>query len=379
MSLGLVKLVSDFPEIPTIDPVLELIIKKVAVCERLSRDDCLALEESKDFHAVCRLADAARYRLHGDRATYINNAHIDYTNICVSRCKFCAFSRRENDEDAYVLTAEEIVGRVPEGVDEIHIVGGVNPSLHMDYFVDVLQALRDYFPDATLKAFTAVELKALADRESRDIESVLIELKEAGLGMLPGGGAEIFDSEIRGKTCPNKATAEEWLDVHRIAHRLGIPTNSTMLHGHIESPEHRVDHLLKLRELQDETGGFVAHIPLPYLHGNNELKDIAALPNGVLDIKQVAMARLILDNVPHIKAYWRAMGIRSAQLGLRAGADDLDGTVGREDIMHDAGSDAPRALTRDRMETIIKEAGLRPYRRDAFHNPLEEAKVDGRA
>ena len=359
-------------QISLVDPALDRIAAKVREGARLSHEDGLALEESRDIHTVCQLANEIKQRLHGNRVGYIVNAHIDYTNVCISGCRFCAFGHDKSDPDAYTLSADKVVSRIPDDVDEIHVVGGVNPDLGLQYFLDLLSALRSKFPSATLKAFTAVEIHALASREAMTVSEVIDKLKEAGLGMMPGGGAEIFDEKIRKRICPGKITSDEWLDVHRIAHGKGIPTNCTMLYGHIEKAEHRIDHLLRLRELQDETGRFVAYIPLPYLKGANELASDAGPPDGTLDIRQVAIARMLLDNIPHIKAYWRALGIRMAQAALLAGADDLDGTIEKEDIMHVAGSDAPRSLTSGEIERIISKAGLEPYRRDSFHNPVME-------
>jgi len=364
--------VTDIANMIVSDPALDRVIGKVADGERLLREDGLLLEKTRDLHTVWMLGDSRRSQMHGNRAGYIINAHIDYTNICTSGCRFCAFGRRPGAEGGFVVTPEEAVERVPDGVDEIHLVGGLNPDLSLDYFIRLLSALREAYPQATLKAFTAVELRALADREKMEVKQLLLELKEAGLGMIPGGGAEIFDEETRRSICPNKADAEEWLEIHRAAHELGIPSNSTMLYGHVEKAEHRVDHLLRLRKLQDETGGFVAHVPLPYLRGANELATVAGPPDGSLDLRQVALARLLLDNVPHVKAYWRALGVRMAQAALRAGADDLDGSIAREDVMHEAGSDAPRSLTADRLERLISGAGLEPYRRDSMHRPIKE-------
>jgi len=348
--------------------MLDQVIEKIRAGERLSGQDGLVLEKTPDLHTVCILANHVRTNMHGKRTGYIVNAHVDYTNICVSRCEFCAYHRTSDDPDAYVLSSEEAVNRVEvNNVDEIHIIGGVNPDLDMDYFLSLLAAFRNAFPKSVIKAFTAVEIHALAKREKLEVETILRQLKLSGLGMIPGGGAEIFDEDIRTKICPGKATADEWLEVHRIAHKLGIPSNTTMLHGHIESSEHRINHLIRLRKLQDETNGVVAHIPLPYLHGNNKLSRAASPPDGTLDIRQIAIARLMLDNIPHIKAYWRALGIRLAQLALVSGADDMDGTIGQEDVMHEAGSAAPRRMTAGRMEHIIEESGLVPFRRNAFH------------
>ncbi len=363
---------SCFDEINVTEPSLKPVLEKVSRGERLSRNDGLALEHSDDLHAICGLADCVRKRMHGSRVGYIVNVHVDYTNICSSGCRFCAFGRSDKDDDSYLLNSNDITVRIPEGVDEIHIVGGINPDLKLGFFTGLLSDLRDKFPDAVLKTFSAVEIQGLARRENLSISEVLKSLKDAGLGMIPGGGAEILDPEIRSEICPDKATADEYIDVHRKAHELGIPSNTTMLYGHIEAPEHRIDHLLRLRDLQDETNGIIAHIPLPYLHGANELSERAHPQSGILDLKVMAISRLLLDNVPHIKSYWRALGIRMAQVALRAGADDMDGTIGQEEIMHEAGSDAPRSLGPDHLEQIIKDAGLEPYRRDALHRPIEE-------
>lgn len=361
-----------FPEIEIRDNSLETIVAKVMEGVRLTFEDGMLLETTPDFHLVCSLADIVRKRLHGKRTGYILNVHIDYTNVCVSRCAFCAFFRNPDDPGAYVLSPEQALDRVPSDVDEIHIVGGINPDLDLTYYRDLIGTLHAEFPDAAIKALTAVEIKALSDRENLTVSELLSILKLTGLSMLPGGGAEIFYPAVREKICPVKATADEWLDIHRTAHSLGISTNSTMLHGHIEKPGHRIDHLLRLRQLQDETSGIIAHIPLPYLPSSNSLSGAATHRNGLLDLRQVAIARLMLDNIPHIKAYWRALGLRLAQVALNAGADDIDGTVGREDVMHEAGSIAPRSIDHDHIMTIITNAGLEPFRRDAFHNPARE-------
>jgi len=353
------------------DPRLVPILDKVANNVRLGRDDGFLLDRSFDFHSVIQLADCVRERMFGEKVGYIVNAHLNYTNVCVSRCSFCAYWKSRGSKDSYTLRPDEVVERIPDGVDEIHIVGGVNPDLDLNYHVALLKTLKKAFPDAVLKAFTAVEIHALAEREKLEVGDVLSNLKDAGLEMLPGGGAEIFSDEIREKICPVKVSADEWLEVHRIAHGLGLKSNSTMLHGHIEGAKDRIDHLLRLRDLQDETGGIIAHIPLPYLPGANELAARAPALSGLMDIRQVAIARLMLDNVQNIKAYWRVLGTRLAQVCLKAGANDLDGTIGREDIMHEAGSDAPRCLSATGMEKIIREAGFEPFQRDSFHIPFE--------
>jgi aminodeoxyfutalosine synthase len=367
--------VTRFEEISTLDTALEPVFGKISDGQRLSFEDGLVLEHSDDLSAIAMAADCVRERMQGNRAGFISNVHIDYTNICISRCKFCAYWRNGDSDDAYELSPDEAVERVPDDVQEIHMVGGLNPNLSLGYFIELLATLRDNFPKATLKAFTAVEIHALCQRLNLDPEDVLRKFKNSGLGMLPGGGAEIFNDEIRREICPNKASADGWLDIHRIAHGLGIPSNTTMLYGHIEKPGHRIEHLIRLRILQDKTRGIVAHIPLPYLRGGNELARDAHPVDGSLDIRQIAIARLMLDNIPHIKAYWRALGVRLAQVGLRAGADDIDGTVSREDIMHEAGSEAPRGLSLLKLKQIIKGAGLEPYRRNSFHEVIEEVSV----
>jgi aminodeoxyfutalosine synthase len=356
-------------EITSSDPDLRDIIRKVADGERLNFSDGLALEKSPDFHAVCQLADRVRERMNGSCAGYIVNSHLDYTNICVSRCRFCGFATDPDSPDAYCVSPSDAISMVASDSDEIHIIGGINPSLPLGYFIDLISAFHTAFPMATVKAFSAVEIVALAERQKIDISSILSAMKQAGLGMLPGGGAEIFSDNVRNQICPGKATAEQWMEVHRTAHRLGIPSNSTMLYGHIESAEDRVDHLMLLRDLQNETGGFIAHIPLPYLPVRSSDSPVGR-STGLMDLRQIALARLMLDNVPHIKAYWRALGVKTAQVALRAGADDLDGTVYREKVMESAGSGAPTFLTPEQMEQIIRHAGLEPYHRDSFHKPL---------
>jgi aminodeoxyfutalosine synthase len=352
------------------DPALQQVIEKIDKGERLAFEDGLILDSSPDFHSVCQIADKVRELLNGNRAGYIVNSHLDYTNICTSRCRFCGFGKNTGDVDAYLIDPSDAPGLIPSGVDEIHIIGGINPSLPIAYFIDLVSTLHKHHPRATIKAFSAVEIVALAEREKRAVVDILTQLKSEGLGMLPGGGAEIFSENVRGQICPSKATAEQWLDVHRTAHRLGIPSNSTMLYGHMETAEDRVEHLIRLRALQDETGGFVAHIPLPYLPITSADFQ-ATLSTGLMDLHQIALARLMLDNVKHVKSYWRALGVKTATVALRAGADDLDGTVYREKVMESAGSDAPAWLEPSEMERLILQAGLRPYRRDSFHRLLE--------
>ncbi|HEX9745172.1 MAG TPA: CofH family radical SAM protein [bacterium] len=354
------------------DRSLDPIAEKVRNGDRLNFEDGLKIENTPDIHTVMALADCVREIKNGNRVGYILNTHIDYTNICSATCKFCAFYRRPGDPDAYVLSPGEVLERIGEWADEIHLIGGINPQIDLDYYLETIKLIRDKFPDATIKALTAVEYFALARREKMTVEDLLTEFKNAGLGMLPGGGAEIFHPDVRKKILVGKADADEWLDVHRTAHKLGIASNCTMLHGHIEGPEHRVDHLMRLRNLQDETGGFIAHVILPYLHGSNDLNKVSAPPDGINDIRQIALARLILDNIQHIKSYWRVLGPKLAQIGLRAGADDLDGTIVYEEVMLRAGIDAPLQMGPEQLEDMIREVGLEPFRRNSLHRPIEE-------
>jgi aminodeoxyfutalosine synthase len=355
-------------EIRTSDRKLEGVVSKVENGERLSFDDGLVLEATRDFHALVSLAHSVRLRKHSLDTGYIVNAHLDYTNICISKCRFCVYGVDRSDSGAFLIDPSSAPSLVPPDVDEIHVIGGIDPSLSLDYFVELVKSLHHANPRAVIKAFTAVEIFALAQREHRDPVEILSILKEAGLGMLPGGGAEIFAEEIRKQCCPSKASADDWLSIHRAAHRLGIPSNSTMLYGYIEKPEHRIAHLVRLRELQDKTGGFIAHVPLPYI------KPGSAIRNGVLDLRQTAIARLMLDNFPHIKIYWKALGLKVAQVGLLCGADDIDGTIVMEKVMTSSGSDSPQKLSSDELRRIITAAGLKPIRRDAFHKPMEDVK-----
>jgi aminodeoxyfutalosine synthase len=352
-------------EIATLDRRLENVISTVENGERLSFEDGMVLETTRDFHGLVSLAHSARLRKRSIDTGYIVNAHLDYTNICISKCRFCVYGVDRSDSGAFLIDPSSAPSLVPPDVDEIHVIGGIDPSLPLNYFIELVTSLHRANPGAVIKAFTAVEIFALAQREHRDPVEILSHLKDAGLGMLPGGGAEIFADEYRKQCCPSKASADDWLSIHRAAHKLGIMSNSTMLYGYIEKPEHRIDHLIRLRELQDETGGFIAHVPLPYIQPG------AAFKNGVLDLRQTALARLMLDNFPHIKIYWKAVGLKVAQVGLLSGADDLDGTINREKVMTSSGSDSPQSISADELRRIIVAAGLKPVRRDAFHKPLE--------
>jgi aminodeoxyfutalosine synthase len=363
------------------DAALEPIAAKVLARERLSFEDGVTLYNSHDLLATGYLANYVRERLHGN-ATFFNvNRHINPTNVCVASCKLCAFGRKPDAEGAYTMALEEAFRRAGEGwteaVTEFHIVGGLHPDLPFEYYLDLLRGLKERFPSVHLKAFTAVEIGYYAHMTRLSVREVLERMKDAGLGSLPGGGAEIFAPAVRRVICDHKIGAYTWLKVHRIAHELGLHSNATMLYGHIESAEDRVDHLLQLRGLQDQTRGFQTFIPLAFHPAHTELGKLVAHDEttGFMDLKNVAVARLLLDNFPHIKAYWIMMTPRVAQVALRFGADDLDGTVVEEKIYHDAGASTPQALTRRDIVRLIRDAGREPIERDTLYRPVTRTET----
>jgi aminodeoxyfutalosine synthase len=341
--------------------------------ERLTREDGLALYACPDVLALGRLADAVARRMHGRYVYYVRNGHVNYSNYCTLSCAFCSFYRRKGKDrrpGGYEMSLEQIFAEAERihatGATELHVVGGLHPDFPFSYYTDMLRGLRSRFPTLGLKCFSAIEIYHLAGLAKRSPAETLAELKAAGLDTLPGGGAEILDDAIRERICKGKETSAEWLELHRQAHRAGIRSNATMLHGHYETPAHRVEHLLKLRELQDETRGFLAFIPLSYHPEGNALK-VDRAPSGLAELREFAVARLMLDNVPHIKAYWVTTGLGIAQLALRFGATDLDGTVLKERIYHMAGSQAPQGLTVAELEGRIREAGCEPVERDHLY------------
>ena len=366
---------------------LSSIRDKVLAGERLSYEDGLALLACPDITAVGALAHHVRCRLHGDAAFYVVNRQINYTNVCVNGCTFCAFRRdSEEQEGAFRLSREDILDRLraadatPLHLDELHIVGGCHPDLPLSWFEDVLRAARELDPALPIKAFTPVEIEHFSRLEGISTREVLTRLKAAGLVMMPGGGAEIFDEELRARLCPHKATSEAWLRISGEAHELGILTNCTMLFGHLETPAMRVDHLCRLREQQDKSGGFTCFIPLPFLTENSKLKlpeEKLGPVRGIDQLRTVAVSRLMLDNIPNIKAYWIMMGTKLAQTALWYGADDLDGTVVEEHIGHMAGAGSAQGLTLKELEFMIREAGFTPVRRNAIFNTVqtEEARA----
>jgi aminodeoxyfutalosine synthase len=354
---------------------LSEIAGKVAAGERLSREDGLRLMTSSHLSAVGALANTARERLHGDRTYYIVNRHINYTNICANRCRFCAFSRSEGEPGAYLLSVDECLQKAESfragRVSEFHIVGGCHPSLGIDYYTDLLSSLHLRFPNVHLQAFTAVEIAHIAQVAGIPVRECLERLRKAGLGSLPGGGAEVFARRVRDALCPKKLSADGWLDVMRTAHGLGIHSNCTMLYGHIERPEEVVDHLLRLRELQDVTHGFLAFIPLAFHPRNTELAGAAAGTTAYDDLRMLAVSRLLLDNILHIKVFWIMVGLKTAQIALSFGANDVDGTVVEERITHAAGAETPEALTIEELRGMIAGAGREPVQRDTLYRCLE--------
>ena len=348
---------------------------RVDAGERLSREDGLLLESSTDIIAVGALADRVRRRLHGRRAHFIRNQHLNYSNICVNSCRFCAFSRREGQEGAYRMTLEEvrekIEGRRENRISEVHIVGGLDPELPWSYYVDLLGLIKELRPEAHIQAFTCVEIAHFAEKFGKPVEDVLRELREAGLGSIPGGGAEVFSGRIRAELCATKLSPEGWLEIAKTAHRLGIRTNATMLYGHVETAEERIDHLIALRSAQDETGGFLTFIPLAFHSENTEIPGLPPT-TGLADLRAIAVARLMLDNFPHIKSFWIMVGTKIAQLALLFGADDIDGTVVEEKITHMAGARTATSLTVNELLGLIRGAGLEPVERDTVYNIVRE-------
>jgi aminodeoxyfutalosine synthase len=358
---------------PTSDTRLAVIRDKVEAGERLTFDDGLFLEEHADLFTLGELANLVRERKNGNRAYYNVNEHINPTNVCVYRCIFCAFRADLKSPKGYVMSDEQILERAAEaerrGATELHIVGGLHHQLPYEWYLNVVRIIHRDYPRLHLKAYTAVEwdwFQRLTGRPTRDI---LAEFHEAGLGSLPGGGAEIFHPEVRDKICEHKADADAWFRIHREAHQLGLRSNATMLYGHIEEPRHRIDHLCRLRALQDETGGFQTFIPLAFHPDNTKLSHLPK-PSGLLDLKVMAISRLMLDNFAHLKAYWIMLGIKTAQVALSFGADDLDGTVVHEKIYHDAGSDSPQELTVEEIGRLIREAGRIPVERDTLYREV---------
>ena len=353
---------------------LKDLYERVAAGERISEADALRLFECKDLNAVGAIADLARQRKVGNQASFIINRYINYSNYCILSCQFCSFARKKRDADGFQFTVEEIVQKAKEalhlGITELHIVGGLHPSLRFSYYVDMLKALRALDARLQLKCFTAIEILHLSWLAKKTVEETLRELKAAGLDSLTGGGAEIFRKEVRSAIARGKESAEEYLDVHRTWHRLGGRSTCTMLYGHVESLADRVDHLRYLRELQDQTHGFVGFVPLPYQPEDNDIP-VQNAPTGFDALRTIAVSRIYLDNFDHVTAYWVGMGLKLAQVALSYGADDLHGTIIEEHIFHMAGAKSPQLQTEATLLKAIREAGRTPVQRNTFYEPIK--------
>lgn len=344
---------------------------------RLTRAEAKTLLTDAPLALLGLLATRAKERVSGKAVFYNRNFHIEPTNICVFNCRFCSYRRPADSPEAWDYSMEEILNQVEQhknsGATEVHIVGGVHPRNGLDYYIELIRAIRQRIPQASVKAFTAIELAYMIHKAGLSLEEGLARLKEAGMEAIPGGGAEIFAESVRSRICPEKGSAEEWLAVHRAAHKLHIPTNATILYGHIESLDDRIDHLDRLRSLQDETGGFNAFIPLKYRSRHNSMESIGEV-SIVEDMRMMALARLYLDNIPHIKAYWPMFGKTTAQLALAFGADDMDGTIDDSTKIYSmAGAEERKpSVTTAEMEAMIRSAGYEPVERDTFYNPVKK-------
>ena len=364
------------------DSALRAIADKVIAGRRLDPTEGIALYETTDILALGELAAFANERVNGDRVFFSANQHINPTNVCILRntCVFCSFARMPKEEGAYTRSLEEVYHEAEQARNgptrEFHIVGGLHPKLKLSYYTDMIRGLKERFPHVHIKALTAVEIAHLARIEKTTVRAVLLALKEAGLTSLPGGGAEVFSSAVRATIAERKLTGDEWLAVHRVAHELGIPTNCTMLYGHVESARDRVEHLDALRRLQDETGGFLTYIPLAYHPDNNELGEalhrVGTATTGFEDLKAIAVGRLMLDNIPHVKTHWPMVTPFLSQIALSFGCDDVEGTVVFERIYHDAGARTQRGMAYYDLVQLIRGAGKQPVERNSLYEPLRE-------
>lgn len=350
------------------------ILDKIRASERLSKEDGIHLYESPNLLAVGYLANIVRGQKNGDNAYFIYNQHINYSNICTNLCKFCAFGKDKNSDLAYEMSVADVVRKVKERLDEpiteIHMVGGLHPDLPYTYYIELLQSIKSVRPDVHIQAFTCVEIAHLAEISNQSVEATLKDLMGAGLGSIPGGGAEVFSPRIRKRTCEKKLSGEGWLNVAKTAHKIGMRSNATMLYGHIETIEERIDHLDALRKAQDETGGFLTFIPLAFHPKNTEMSDLSRT-SGVDDLKNIAVARCFLDNFPHIKAYWVMIGPKLAQVALSFGADDMDGTVKEEKITKMAGGESEQAMSDTELIGLIRDAGRTPIERGTLYDVIK--------
>ncbi len=362
------------------DRTLLPVWEKVQRAERLTLEDGLALFRTPDMISLGKMAHFAQQQKSGDAVYFVINQKIEHTNVCVLSCKFCDFAAKKGEPDAYEMTTQDILATLTPEIQEVHITGGMPPDWPWERYVDIVQSIHDRFPDADIKAYTAVEIDFFHKKFRMPVEEVLRRLQAAGLRTMPGGGAEVFSERVRRLLFNQKIGAKAWLDIHKSAHRLGIPTNSTMLYGHIETLEERLVHMIKLREAQDETGGFLTFIPLAFQPGQTGIAVGTGTPStgeprlgftsAIDDLKTIAVSRLMLDNIPHIKAYWVMLTEEVAGVALNFGADDMDGTVGHERIAHDAGAVSPMNLAKEQIIRIITDAGKVPVERDVYYNPL---------
>lgn len=357
-------------EIHFLDPSLSPVWEKIHRGHRLTVDDGIILYKTPDLLSLGKMANYVQQQKSGDAVYFVLNQKIEHTNICVLSCKFCDFATKKGRANAYEMTTEEILGKLTPDIHEVHITGGMPPDWPWERYLDIVRSIHERFPDTDVKAFTAVEIDFFHKKFKMSIEEVLRQLYDAGLRTMPGGGAEVFSERVRKHLFPQKIGAKGWFEVHKAAHKLGIPTNSTLLYGHIETLEERLIHMIKLREAQDETGGFLTFIPLAFQPGDTGIKPKNQFTSAIDDLKTIAISRLMLDNFPHIKAYWVMLTEEVAAMALNFGADDMDGTVGGEKIAHDAGAISPMTLAKDQIIRIIKDAGKIPVERDVYYNPL---------
>ncbi|HEY7819474.1 MAG TPA: aminofutalosine synthase MqnE [Vicinamibacteria bacterium] len=348
------------------DQHLRPVWEKVQEGARLDREDGLAVLQSRDLTAIGKMADFAKRRMSSDDVLFVVNRQINPTNLCVLDCTFCDFAARPGDPHAYEMRIEEILAKLSSELSEVHIVGGLHPQWKFEDYVRIVEAIHRAYPEIQIKAWTAVEIDWFARIAKMDVVDVLARMREAGVVALPGGGAEVFSERVRQATFKHKMGAERWLEIHRIAHRMGIPSNATLLYGHIETYAERIEHMLRLREAQDETPGFLSFIPLALQPGNTGLAERQASP--LEDLRTVAASRLMLDNFPHVKSYWIMLGEETASMALHFGASDLDGTIGEERIAHYAQAKSAVGLAREKLVEMIRDAGKRPVERDALYN-----------
>ena len=368
MSVGVIYNTKFYEGIMFSDLDLMPIWDKVRDGKRLSFDDGLTMYRTEDFPALGKMADWVKTKLHGNKVYFVLNRHVNPTNICVLSCGFCDYAKKKGDADSYEMSIDQILGLLDDDIKEAHIVGGHHPDWPFENYVDIVEAISSKFPNTQIKGFTASEIDYFWRRWKIPPEESLKRLKKAGLRSMPGGGAEVFSDRLHKLLFPGKASPERWLDIHRSAHKLGIPSNATMLYGHVETLEERVHHFELLRELQDETGGFLAFIPIEYQTGETQL--VARRASPLDDLKTIAIARLMLDNFSHIKAYWITIYEETASIALNFGANDADGTIGQERISHAAKAESPIGITRQRMVKLIKDAGKIPVERDALYKEL---------